>query len=108
MKNNIKEIINILDQIIELLEWNGETYWLNTMNEAKRELLNSNLSGIETLLNLYGGMGSFTDLIIGHTIVNKQFMWKDGGEDKDKKLRILQSEAFDLATKIKRNVKKGK
>jgi len=105
MKTKIRDLINVLNQIIELLEWDGEIYWRNVINGAKNELLNSDLSGIDTLLNTYGAMGSFNDLIIGHTIVDKRFIWKDGGEDKDKRLRALQSKAFNLATEI-RNIKR--
>ncbi|HAV77614.1 MAG TPA: hypothetical protein DCX53_09715, partial [Anaerolineae bacterium] len=54
----LSRIINILDEIISILEWDGNVHWQKTMTQAKETLQNDDLSGIDILLNAYGGMGS--------------------------------------------------
>ena len=65
-----KQLVDILDQIISLLKTDNEDHWQKWILESKLRLLNSDYSGIEHLLNAYGGMGSFNDLIISQDANN--------------------------------------
>ncbi|MDN0083696.1 hypothetical protein QU487_13165 [Crenobacter sp. SG2305] len=48
------------------------------MLRAKGRLENSDYSGVEYLLDAYGGMGSFNDFVAGQTTVDGKFAWKPG------------------------------
>jgi hypothetical protein len=86
-----------------LLEAEGETHWSQWMRTAKAKLENSDYSGVEYLLNAYGGMGSFNDLIICQRYQGGRLSWLPEGEDKNDRLDKLRSRAWELAEYIKRN-----
>lgn len=98
-----KQLVDVLDQIILLLESDNEDHWGKWMLESKRRLLNSDYSGIEHLLSAYGGMGSFNDLIIFQETRNGKVVWKQGYIEKNDTLNNLRAKAGGLATYIKRN-----
>ena len=97
------QLIAILEQIIGILDADGERHWRKWMATSRSRLLNSDYSGIEHLLGAYGGMGSFNDLVIGQSVVNRQFYWKDGAREANDKLDTLRTEAYQVADFIKRN-----
>lgn len=103
-----RHLIDILDQIIAMLEADGEVHWRMSMESSKSSLMNGDYSGIERLLGAYGGMGSFNDLVIGQAILDGQHGWKDGAHEANDKLDALRSEAFDVATDIKHHHEPGK
>ena len=78
MGSKTKQLIEILDPIVAILDADGESHWRKWIASSKSRLTNSDYSGIEHLLGAYGGMGSFTDLVIGQSMVNGEFCWKDG------------------------------
>jgi Domain of unknown function (DUF6966) len=98
-----KQLIEILDQIVAVLDADGERHWRKWMASARSRLANSDYSGIEHLLGAYGGMGSFNDLIIGQSIVKGEFHWKDGAREANDKLDALRTQAYQIADFIKRN-----
>ncbi|MCF6285589.1 MAG: hypothetical protein L3K26_10415 [Candidatus Hydrogenedentes bacterium] len=98
-----EELIQILDQMIELLREDGETHWRKWAATAKSRLLRADFSGIEYVLRGYGGMGSFSDLVIGQSSVAGEFRWKAGYRENNDTLDRLRGEAFRLANFIKRN-----
>ena len=81
------KLLKVLNEIIGLLESENEDHWAGLLKKYKSRIQNSDFSGIELLLNAYGGMGSFSDLVI---VQNND------------KLNQLRSEAFDLVQDIKR------
>ena len=97
------QLIGVLDQIIALLETDGEEHWREWMATARSRLLNSDYSGIEYLIGAYGGMGSFNDLIIGQSVVNGEFQWKANAHEANETLNVMRSSAYELADFIKRN-----
>jgi hypothetical protein len=98
-----EKLVCILREIILLLEADGETHWSQWMRTAKARLENSDYSGVEYLLNAYGGMGSFNDLIIGQRHQDGKSSWLPEREDKNDRLDQLRSQAWELAEYIKRN-----
>jgi len=98
-----KELLSILDQIIQLLQEDGETHWVNRISEYRDRISDSDYFGVEDLLSDYGGMGSFTDLVLGQVFENGNHTWKANSNQSNKNLRELQSRAFKLATDIKKN-----
>ena len=110
LEEKVARLIKLLDNIILLLEWDGNTdHWLQTMTEARQGLKYSDLYGIEILLRSYGGMGSFNDLMIGQEYRNGEFIgWKNESDEKNNILNLLREEAYDVANEIKRRMKEGK
>ena len=83
-----------------LLRRAGESHWAKWMDESLRRIENSDLAGVDHLLNAYGGMGSFNDLILmaanGHTVSDvDQHALND-------RLATLRSELWELARELRR------
>ena len=100
MELQVKELVCVLDDIIEVLAADGKTHWKKWMQESKTRIMNSDYSGIEHLLNAFGGMGSFNDLIICQDQIEGRFVWKVG--QKNDRLSELRSRAWELARSIQR------
>jgi Domain of unknown function (DUF6966) len=107
MTTDLDELLKILDEIIQLLEADGEKRWSDWMRQSRARLLNSDYSGIEHLLSAYGGMGSFNDLMICQIYENGKFRQKDGYVEKNNKLSELRSKAWKLADAIRRDYMKS-
>jgi hypothetical protein len=103
MATKLDELIEVLDEIIQILESDGEGHWSRWMRKSRARLLNSDYSGIEHLLSAYGGMGSFNDLVICQSYEDGEFKWKEGYVEKNDRLDELRGKAWELADHIKRN-----
>ena len=103
MATKLDELLKVLEEIIQILESDGEENWSNRMRQSRARLLNSDYSGVEHLLSAFGGTGSFNDLVICQSYENGQFHWKDGYVEKNNRLDELRSKAWELADHIKRN-----
>ncbi len=103
MATKLDELLIVLEEIIQILESDGEEHWSHRMRQSRARLLNSDYSGIEHLLSVFGGMGSFNDLVICQSYENGQFHWKEGYVEKNNRLDELRGKAWELADHIKRN-----
>ena len=103
MTTKLDELLGVLDELIQLLESDGEEHWSTWMRQACDWLSNSDYAGIEKILSAYGGMGSFNDLVICQSHIDGQFEWKEGHGEKNNRLDELRSKAWDLANQIRRN-----
>ena len=69
-------IIEELDSLIKHLDKFEEKYWSEFFRKIKKLIDNGDTRAIDSLTNIRGGMGSFTDLVIcqlnGHTIEKKE------------------------------------
>lgn len=93
------ELLLVLKEIIELLEFQQENYWLAWISKCRNEIENSDFHGIERLLSAYGGMGSFSDLMFQPTETTTS---QEYGASNDQ-LHSLRSKAYNLADEIKRD-----
>jgi uncharacterized FAD-dependent dehydrogenase len=98
-----KQLIDILDEIIAVLDEDKEAHWNHFIATTKSRLLNSDYSGVEHLLSGFGGMGSFSDLVVGQESVAGEFRWKEGYRESNERLDTLRSEAYRVANCIKHN-----
>ena len=98
-----KELISVLSELAALLEGDGDSHWRSWMLEAKERLQHSDYSGIEHLLNAYGGMGSLNDLVLGQSYKDGVFAWKPGYIELNERFEKLRTKAWDLAQGIKRH-----
>ena len=98
------ELVEVLDLLIKLLADDGEEFWREWLQTARRQIANRDIAGVEKMLEAYGGMGSFNDLEI----------FQDSGcrrprfEEANNQLRLFQNEAYGLATAIMRDFLQGK
>jgi len=104
-KETVIELLENLDRIIAILEWDQETHWLTLIQNTKQDLDEEKFSlAIQRLLGIYGGMGSFNDLVIGQSMVNGKFSWKDGAKEKNEELSQLRSTAYQLARELREQI----
>jgi len=96
-----KELIDVLEQLISLLESDNEKHWAGRLKQARSRILNADYSGIESLLSAYGGMGSFNDLVICQTVKNGKVEFMEGYAEKNETLSELRAKARELAVYIK-------
>lgn len=67
-KKNIK-IINVIHEIVVLLSNNNEQYWAEIFSSFEKNFqLNPEMTS-EKILSVYGGMGSFNDLVLCNNMV---------------------------------------
>lgn len=97
------ELVKVLEDLVLLLEQDGESHWRNWIMEARNRILSSDYAGIEHLLKAYGGMGSFNDLVLGQNTVNGIFQWKAHHIELNCQLDRLRTNAWQLANSIKHN-----
>ena len=101
MGKKTEELISTLDEIESLLIKEG--HWLKLISSANRRIKNSDYSGIELLLSYYGGMGSFSDLVICQPSGEGALKWSNEAKAKNDNLARLRSKAYELSNNIKHN-----
>ncbi|KIF61851.1 DUF6966 domain-containing protein [Pseudomonas fluorescens] len=94
-------LIKVLNELISVLESDGEAHWSAWMRKARARLLDSDYSGITWLLSAYGGMGSFNDVVLGQTSINGALAWKRGYGELNAKFAELREQAYELANEIR-------
>ena len=102
MTDSIQKLSETLDEIIQLLEASGEKHWANWMLEAKDCLKYSDDYGIEHILAAYGGMGSFTDLVLYQKVEDGQMKMTVFNRIRNNRLSKLRSRAWEIANAIRR------
>lgn len=99
-----EELIDVLRRLIDLLSEQKEDLWVNWIAESKKRLLSSDYSGIEKLLDAYGSMGSFNDLVVGYYLENGITQQHKSHEAVNQELSKLRTRAWQLAMEIKHEV----
>jgi hypothetical protein len=61
---NIQNIETILARMAELLHIGGCDNWVRTLNKYHREIANNPSGTAASIRVMYGGMGSFNDLVL--------------------------------------------
>ena len=96
----ISELCEVLRNLIELLESDGDTHWSQWMSRALNALEQGDQQGANYVLRARGGMGSFNDLIIGQRMDGDKFSWAPNANELNDKLDSLRSQAYELAQSI--------
>jgi hypothetical protein len=55
-----------LNAVINMLDQHGESHWAGWMRSVRTEVQVHDAHGLRRLLQAYGGMGSFNDLVLAH------------------------------------------
>jgi hypothetical protein len=84
-----KELIEVLDRLVQMLDDDGQEHWCDWMSQARTWLIESDFNGIEKVLLAYGGMGSFNDIYLSK-LTRKNHCFS-----------VLRTRAWELATEIK-------
>ena len=96
MGNTTDNLIKLLSDCISLLKkYNSE--WANWFSVAKSSLEQSDFSGIRKILEAYGGMGSFNDMVLFDDKNNDQCV------DDNNLLSNYRTEIYKIAEEIKRD-----
>lgn len=103
MGKRTEELIDVLDQLVKVLESDGEMHWSRWMRKARTLLIDSDYSGITYLLSAYGGMGSFNDLVLGQIANEGPYAWAPGQVEMNDNLQELRDRCAQLAFEIQRS-----
>ncbi|MFJ2993818.1 helix-hairpin-helix domain-containing protein [Pandoraea sp. NPDC087047] len=103
MGSKRQELIEVLAKLADLLEIKGGQHWRAWLLRAKARLENADYSGIEYLLQAYGGMGSFNDFVAPQSAIEGQPTGKPGYVELNDEIDALRTEAWEIATDIKHN-----
>lgn len=101
------ELVKVLEELIALLRSDNEAHWANWMEQAQSRIVASDYSGIEKLLQAYGGMGSFNDLVLGYREESGTLARAKGREEMNVKLNELRTKAWELAGEIRHQQRQG-
>jgi hypothetical protein len=75
-EERVERLLARLDEGIALLAQHGESHWARWMRTVRAEVQLFDAHGLRRLLQAYGGMGSFNDVVLthlnGHQIDPKQ------------------------------------
>ncbi len=96
-----KELIETLEELIYLLEGENEGHWSMWFKKSKLCIENSDYYGVKLVLNAYGGMGSFSDLVICQSTDGGSIEFTDDHKNKNERMSALRSKVWELADGIK-------
>lgn len=96
------ELVRVLEELITLLKSDDESLWAEWMEQAKAWIVASDDSGIEKVLQAYGGMGSFNDLVLGYHEKDGVLQQRKGMGEMNAQLESLRTRVWELAHEIKR------
>lgn len=97
------QLVAVLDQLIELLESEGERHWSCWIRRSRERILACDYSGIELLLRAYGGMGSFNDFSLRAGADTRESKVRQTARAIDRRLDELRTTAWDLAEAVRRD-----
>ena len=98
------ELVRVLDELVSLLQADGEMHWSLWMREASHRISANDLAGVHKVLGAYGGMGSFNDLIVGQSSVDGRVVLSDDIDALNSSLSGLRSSAYELALELREMV----
>ena len=96
-----KDLVTILKELTALLSTANEKHWSQQITKAKSRIQRSDFSGIQLLLSFYGGMGSFSDLMI-HP-VNGHSISENDSSKFNERLDKYRSDIYRLSKEIRNN-----
>ena len=95
-----QELVSVLEELIGLLDGAGQQGWSAWMRQAKRWILQEDFSGVEKVIQAYGGMGSLNDLVLGGEGVDGRIVFDKEVRRLNERFQALISKAWKLASEI--------
>ena len=103
MDTTVTKLHSVLEDAIQLLEKHNVRNWAEWLKKDIARIQRSDIYGVEHLLSLFGGMGSFNDVYIceenGYSINDDEILIVN------ERLSELRSEIYDLSSKICKKVR---
>ena len=98
-----ESLLLLLDRMIELLEWDCHTFWLERTREAVALLRDDKRAGFTLFLSGFGTAGSFNECSVGKgEWKGNVHIWSPGHEAKYKEFESLKNESYGLARELAR------
>ncbi|MEJ6784292.1 DUF6966 domain-containing protein [Aminobacter sp. Piv2-1] len=93
MAPDVQALLEAMRELQRLLKQNGEDFWSIRVERAADTVARSDAYGLTQFLDLFGGMGSLTDLVLR----------QDGQPSKaeNDRLETLRSNAWALADQLR-------
>jgi hypothetical protein len=104
MADEVDKLMERLSETITFLRKYKENSWADWLQQDHDWIAQRNFRGVQHLLNAFGGMGSFSDLLIHPA--NGHELQEDEVVPVNKRLNALCGELYELAAKIKREVER--
>lgn len=95
-------LIEVLDETVAFLEAQDESFGSSKLRRSRKLLEQEDFRGIQKLLSLFGGMGSFGDFMFSP--VNGNAATQSEADRLNSQLGKLTNEIGDLAGEIHREV----
>ena len=86
-----------LQALLALLEEADETFWRNTLARGMRQVQEQKLAGATYILGCYGGVETFSDLVIGRSFETSEPL---RFRNLNARLSHLRTRTFDSANAI--------
>ena len=86
-----------LQALLSLLEEAEETFWRNTLARGMRQVRDQKLAGATYVLGCYGGVETFSDLVIGRNFEDSEPL---RFRNLNARLSNLRTRTFDSANAI--------
>ena len=86
-----------LQALLALLEEADETFWRNTLARGMRQVRDQKLAGATYILGCYGGVETFSDLVIGQDFEDSEPL---RFRNLNARLSHLRTRTFDSANAI--------
>jgi hypothetical protein len=102
MADEVDELMKRLSETITFLRKYKENSWADWLQQDHDWIAQRNFRGVQHLLNAFGGIGSFSDLLIHPA--NGHELQEDEVVPVNKRLNALCGELYELAAKIKHEV----
>jgi len=96
-----QELIGVLDALIAVLGSERDRHWREWMQRSQTLLKEHRVSaGAQLLLQAYGGIGSFNELILGRNYADGQLIWRRNCAEVNQQFDMLRNKAWELAQQI--------
>lgn len=96
-------LLGLLDRMVQLMEWDGQTFWLERVRQAIALLRNGEREGFEHFLSGFGTSGSFNECSVGKgEWKGNVHTWYPGHEEKYEEFEALKNESYSLARELQR------
>lgn len=97
------DLIRALDDAIRILTTAGEEHWRSWLERDRRLVANGDACGLEHLMNAFGGMGSFNDLMLtaanGHSGTDQEL------SEMDDRLHELRDQIWTACRSLQRDLR---
>jgi len=88
--DRLPELLSALEQTIALLRGSGQLQWAERLEKDRSLIQGDDFYGVEHLLQAFGGMGSFNDLVLQPASKNAELKW-------------LSNRIYDIANALRRD-----